>query len=272
MTFNMQSHPFDNATYLNQQETGVYFGHTSANYANMIGPFGGVIASTLLRSILEHPDCIGSPVSLTVNYAAPVKDKDFKIIAKPTRTNRSTQHWYVELLQNEQTVISSTAVTALKRNTWSSTELAMPEAPPFKEVTKLPMIDVPPWVQNYDIRIIKGAPRAFTNDSVTDSVTLQWIEDMPKRKLDYLSLTSICDAFFPRIYVRRDPFVPIGTVSLTIYFHIDASTLGKERAQPVLGHSRAINFNEGFYDQTGEIWSSNGVLLATTTQLVYYKA
>src|SRR5699024_12616675 len=150
MTFNMQSHTFDNATYVNQQETGLYYGHTSANNKNMIGPFGGVIASTLLLSILEHHDCIGNPVSLTVNYAAPVKDKDFKIIAKPTRTNRSTQHWYVELLQNEQTVISSTAVTALKRNTWSSTELAIPEAHTFTEVHKLPMLDVPTWVQNYD--------------------------------------------------------------------------------------------------------------------------
>ncbi|UXS59701.1 hypothetical protein [Staphylococcus ureilyticus] len=48
MSLNTYAHPFDIATSLKQQEIGVYHGHTSDDYANMVGPFGGVIASTLL--------------------------------------------------------------------------------------------------------------------------------------------------------------------------------------------------------------------------------
>lgn len=271
MSLNTYAHPFDIATSLKQQETGVYHGHTSDDYANMVGPFGGVIASTLLRAIIEHPDCLGSPVSFTVNYAAPVKDGSFIIKANPTRTNRSTQHWYVELCQHHEIVITATAVTAKKRDTWSSIELNKPEVPDAERVDSLSLTEVPPWVNHYDIKIVKGAPRAYTKSNYADSVTLQWMKDKPNRPLDYLSLASMCDAFFPRIYVRREKVVPIGTVSLTVYFHSDTEALEKHNNHHVLGHTRAQNFNNGFYDQTGEIWSADGSLLATTTQLVYYK-
>ncbi len=101
----------------------------------MIGPFGGVIASTLLRAVLEHDEILGEPISLTINYAAPIQEAIFSIIAYPSRTNRSTQHWYMELKQNDKTVITGTAVTARRRDTWSSTELSFPDVPPADEVT-----------------------------------------------------------------------------------------------------------------------------------------
>ncbi|MGO2107375.1 MAG: acyl-CoA thioesterase [Staphylococcus equorum] len=269
-----QNHPFDKATQLTEETPGVYKGHTSEKYANMIGPFGGVIASTLLRAVLEHPERLGEPAALTINYAAPVADGDFNIKATPTRTNRSTQHWYIVLSQNAKTVITGTAVTAQRRDTWSTTEIAFPNVPAAENVA-LPSIEgAPPWLQNYDIRIIKGAPLALSqtqSNNAHDSTTLQWIQDNPKRNLDFLSLTSICDAFFPRIWVRLEKMVPIGTVSLTIYFHADSETLKMNGNREVLGHTRALKFYDGFFDQTGEIWSYDGNLLATTSQFVYYK-
>ncbi|WP_217972275.1 thioesterase family protein [Staphylococcus xylosus] len=268
---NQPQHPFDLATQLTHQKPGVYSGHTSSAYGNMIGPFGGVIASTLLRAVLEHDEILGEPISLTINYAAPIQEAIFSIIAYPSRTNRSTQHWYIELKQNDKTVITGTAVTAKRRDTWSSTELSFPDVPPADEVTLTSLESAPPWAQNYDIRMIKGAPLAMNPTEQPDSVTLQWIKDKPNRDLDFLSLASICDAFFPRIYVRRKAFVPIGTVSLTIYFHANSKTLKNNGSQPLLGHTRALKFFNGFFDQTGEIWSHDGDLLATTSQFVYYK-
>ncbi|MDN8837055.1 thioesterase family protein, partial [Staphylococcus aureus] len=72
MQSNQPQHPFDLATQLTQQKPGMYSGQTSSAYANMVGPFGGVIASTLLRAVLEHDDILGEPISLTINYAAPI--------------------------------------------------------------------------------------------------------------------------------------------------------------------------------------------------------
>ncbi|PHK49937.1 acyl-CoA thioesterase [Staphylococcus edaphicus] len=264
-------HNFDIATELTKHSPGVYSGQTSEAYANMVGPFGGVIASTLLRAVLDHDERIGNPISLTINYAAPVANGNFNLFASPTRTNRSTQHWYIELTQNKEVVISGTAVTAKRRDTWSSTESLYPDVPSPEQIKPTPLDSAPPWAQNYEIRMIKGAPLALTPNDNPDSITLQWIRDYPDRNLDFLSLAAICDAFFPRIYVRRQEFVPIGTISLTIYFHANEQNLATNGNHSVLGHTRALKFFNGYFDQTGEIWSHDGTLLATTSQLVYYK-
>lgn len=79
-----EKHPFDLATQLTWDD-GKFTGQTSPHYENMIGPFGGVIAATLLKAIMEHPDREGEPVSLTINYAAPVSDDAFNIHTTPTK-------------------------------------------------------------------------------------------------------------------------------------------------------------------------------------------
>jgi len=92
------------------------------------------------------------------------------------------------------------------------------------------------------------------------------------RKIDYLSLTAMSDAFFARIIHVRGELVPIGTVSLTTYFHVDADDLKGENITRVLATADARIFHKSYGDQSGELWSPSGRLLATTTQIVYFKA
>ena len=70
----MSTHPFDDALELEQLGDGRFRGRTTAPYNNMVGPFGGVTAATLVRAIALHPDRLGDPVSLTVNFAGPVAE------------------------------------------------------------------------------------------------------------------------------------------------------------------------------------------------------
>ena len=86
-------HPLDAATHLAEDGEAGLAGRTHAAYANMVGPFGGVIASTLLNGALVSAQRLGDPVALTVNYAGPIADGAFRLHAQPMRTNRSTQHW-----------------------------------------------------------------------------------------------------------------------------------------------------------------------------------
>jgi hypothetical protein len=39
----------------------------------------------------------------------------------------------------------------------------------------------------------------------------------------------------------------------------------------VLGVARASHFGKGYHDQVAEIWSRDGLLLATSHQIVYFK-
>ncbi|MEK9953543.1 MAG: acyl-CoA thioesterase domain-containing protein, partial [Curvibacter sp.] len=62
----MNSHAFDQALKLQALAPGRYGGQTSADYWNMVGPFGGYTAATVLAAILRHPDLLGAPLSITV--------------------------------------------------------------------------------------------------------------------------------------------------------------------------------------------------------------
>jgi hypothetical protein len=85
-------------------------------------------------------------------------------------------------------------------------------------------------------------------------------------------LASICDSFVPRIFVRRQGRFPAGTISLTTHFHANSEILLAQGAKHVLGMARAAKFGMGYHDQSAEIWSDQQQLLATSHQLVYFKA
>ena len=52
-----------------------------------------------------------------------------------------------------------------------------------------------------------------------------WLRDDPPRPLDFASLTAMADVFFPRVWLRRATRVPVGTVSMTVYFHADSMSM-----------------------------------------------
>ncbi|MGB4356604.1 MAG: thioesterase family protein, partial [Limnohabitans sp.] len=136
-------HPFDEAIDLRAsalaQAPHEFTGATHPAYANMVGPFGGTTAAQLLQSAMLHPDRLGEPVALTVNFAAPVADGDIRFVARPVRTNRSTQHWIIEAHQAEGVVATATAVFAVRRETWSDVEAVMPANVPAPDaVPRMP--------------------------------------------------------------------------------------------------------------------------------------
>ncbi len=267
-------HPFDAATLLEPLTEGRCRGHTHPAYANMVGPFGGVTAACVLQAALRHPARQGDPVALTVNFAAALNDGDFEIVARPLRTNRSTQHWAIELSQGGEVAASGTAVFALRRETWSAPEAAPPADIPLPDaLVRAPTIGRPAWTRHYDMRFARGAmPEVFDAAHQPDSQSQVWLRDEPARPLDFVSLASLCDTFFPRIFVRRREITPIGTVSLTTYFHADAAMLAAQGERHVLGTARALNFRNGYFDQSAEVWGSDRQLLASSHQIVYYRA
>jgi len=268
----MSVHALDTAIALAPQGDGVWEGHTSPAYANMIGPFGGVTAAQALNAVLQHPQRLGEPVAFTVNFAAALADGSFRALARPARTNRSTQHWVVELRQNDQAVATATAVTALRRETWGATEAPMPDAPRPHDVPPPGRTGRVEWLNRYDMRFIDGGfPPVWEGADEQDSRTQLWVRDNPPRPLDFASLTAMADVFFPRIWRRRAKLTPLGTVSMTVYFHCSSAQLQATGAGYLLGQAQAQAFRDGYFDQTAQLWNESGHLLATTHQLVYYK-
>ena len=269
------SHPFDEAIALQWQSegpTGHWLGHTSAPYGNFVGPFGGISAAQLLNAVLLHPQRLGHPVSLTVNFCAAVADGEFSIQARPARTNRSTQHWVIEMLQAGESVLTATALTAVRRDTLGLHEASMPAVPRPEETAAQQRFAPMQWLNRYDIRFVKGAfPPVLDDADAGTSLTQVWLRDALARPLDFASLAAISDAFFPRLFLRRARFVPVGTVSMTIYFHALAEQLVQAGSDYILGQAQGQHFQNGFFDQTAQLWSQSGQMLVTTHQIVYFK-
>lgn len=268
----MSAHLFDQAIALAPQPDGTCTGHTSPSYANMVGPYGGITTAQALQAVLQHPARLGDPVSLTVNFCAAVADGPFVVQARAVRTNRSTQHWLIEMRQGDEAVMTGTAVTAVRRSTWGVDEEPMPLCPP-PHASPLHTNDLPmAFIKRYELRGVAGGFPTQWDGSGHSSLTQLWVRDQPPRPLDFASLSAMADIFFPRVLIRRATQVPVGTVSLTVYFHASSAQLAQTGTGYLLGQARAQAFRNGFFDQASQLWNEAGVLLATTHQIVYYKS
>jgi acyl-CoA thioesterase len=251
-------HLFDDATRVTAGDSR-WQGHTSPDYWAFVGPFGGVTAATILRALIEHPQRAGDPLALTVNYCAPIAEGAFDLDVRLVKANRSSQHWCIELSQGNGDVATlATAVFAERRPSW---------------IRRYPDFDMT-WTRQYDFRFVQGAPEfhGAAKSAPGSAFSKLWISDRTPRPIDPLSLMSMSDAFFGRVFHARGELMPFGTVSLTTYFHVSAEELAQQETTRVLAVADAKIFHKSYGDQHGELWSPSGRLLATTTQIAYFKA
>ena len=266
------THPFDAATHV-ERISGRLRGYTSDRYWAFVGPFGGVTAATLLRTVLDNEACTGDPLALTVNFCAAISRGSFDIELMQSRTNRSTQHWSMVLNQAEGVAATATAVFAVRRPGFSHQTARRPDAAEFEALSPYPTLAAAPWLQQYEFRFAEGEPniRPEPRATLRSAQSRCWIRDVPNRPLDFLSLAAMSDASFARIFHVRGAIVPFGTVSLTTYFHVDAAELAQEGTGPILAVADASVFHKSFSDQKGELWSQAGQLLATCYQIAYFR-
>ena len=253
-----------------------FSGATSPAHWNMVGPFGGYTAALALQAVIQHPALLGEPVAMTVNYAGATTEGEFTITATPTRTNRSTQHWVIELSQTnaagqQEVAMTATAMTAVRRDVWHANDTAMPVVPKPLDTARTQREGSPAWIARYDMRFVSGAIPTQFDGAEASSLCQLWVRDEPPRPLSFTTLAALADVFYPRIWLRRAKRVAAGTVSMTTYFHASAAQLVQAGSGYLLAQAQSQTFQHGFFDQSAQLWSEAGLLLATSTQLVYYK-
>jgi hypothetical protein len=268
----MTDHPFDAAVALDRTADNAWRGRTSDAYWNMVGPFGGVVAASLFRAAWDSPDRQGEPVALTVNFCAALTKGEFAVVARPARTNRSTQHWTMEMSQGDGgAVATATAMFGARPDTFAHRLISPPDVPAFDAVPRTPIGGLG-WTDRYDFRFIEGAiDWRGDGEALGATRSVLWIRNDPPRALDAVGLVALCDVFFGRILHVRKQMVPFGTVSMTAFFHSTPADLAAVGDAAVVGVADSRIFERGFHDQSAEIWSADGRLLATSHQIVYYR-
>lgn len=267
-------HVFDRALLLRPLDDGSLAGETIPEYGNFAGQFGGITAATLLKAALDQDRAQGTPVSLTVNYTAAIKPGTFQLVPRAIRLGRTLQHWGIDLMQGD--VVAATALVTLgNRNAgWTHAPHVPPAAPSPEDVAPLDVKDWKGWSKQYEFRFIKGAIEHLRGkpplEAPGDASSLLWLRHIDPRPLDFPGLACMSDAFFVRMIQVRNTFPAMGTVSLTTQFHADAAMLAAQGEQPLLCHVDSRVFRGNFHDQSAELWSRDGDLLATSHQIVWY--
>jgi len=127
-------------------------------------------------------------VSLTVNYVSAIADGAYTLHLRIARTNRSTQHWVFEIQQADsdgqmQCVLTGTAMTAARRDTWGANDLPMPQVPAPHTLPDALIPKSVVWLTRYDMRgVVGGLPQVWDRSEsplplYEASLSQLWVRD-----------------------------------------------------------------------------------------------
>jgi hypothetical protein len=251
---------------------------TELGYGTFIGAFGGwtcaagVLAATELVSAIAGD--VRDPLALTINFTGPVREGFVAVEPVITASTKSTTHVSVMAWHETATEVRSTApsatmsmVFAKRREGDRIDAVAMPEAAAPDSVPRARFSnDKVSWPAQYDQRMVLGQP--FQPNPAMRSLT--WTRNADMGVLSFARLAAMADASLPRIFFHYPAVSPISTVTMTVQFHCDAAELAGVGNDFVLIEATAQAARHGHFDQHVRIFSKDGQLLATSTQLVWF--
>ena len=163
--------------------------------------------------------------------------------------------------------MQATAQAVLSEN-WGEggfTELTMPDAGGPGELQTIdPGTDGRPnMLQNYRLRPALGEP-AFSGGAPH---TGAWIRTREPRLLDAPLAAALLDTWFPAPFVRLERPVGAPTIDYTVHFRSPLPPPGATPEDPYLVSFKSNIARHGFFEEDGELWSADGMLLAQSRQL-----
>jgi acyl-CoA thioesterase len=261
---------FDRETSLIALGEGRFTVEASDVYRNPTGmAFGGWVAAIAARAVELHPDCRGPLVSQQMIFMTGVGPGEVSLMVRLLRAGASTQFWRVELSQNGALTNAADIVTSTRRPTDIDYQVEMPSIKSPTDSVSLPSVNpmAPKWVAQYDQRIAKGIPFAV-NESPEAMV---WIKEADGRPVDRVSLFSICDTPMPRTFFVTEQFRPGSTVSMATYIYASDEDLAVAGSDYMLLRVTGATVRNSATDGRVELWSQNGILLATSAQIGFFR-
>jgi len=232
------------------------------------GPNGGYVGAILLRA-LQH--AVADPEracrSFTVHYLARPDAGTADVEVTVERAGRSLTSVSARLVQGDRTLAIAVAALSKARPGPEFIDVVMPDVPGPDDALPGPFEGPGPSSglhtlgQRYETRRALG-PMAFSG--ADEAVTGGWIRFSEGGPIDAAALVAFADAWMPALFGRiRGPWA-ITTVDLTVHV----------RSLPPEGYDdwcllrfSSVASADGFCEEDGEIWSSDGQLLAQSRQL-----
>jgi acyl-CoA thioesterase len=253
---------FGSATRVEARGDGRYRGTIDPGWFGPPGPNGGVIAALILRAIrAEVGDDERLPRSLTLHYLRPPAEGEVTVEVIVERSGRSATTCSARMHQEGRLTTIALCVLSLDYEGMADWAPDPPEAPPAEEVPEMGIEgSPPPMFERLETRVAFGSP-PFSGGA--EAVTGGWLRTRDGDHLDPELIALFTDAWWPAPFSRLDAPSQAPTLELTIHF----------RARPRPGDVRAlVRFTseasiDGLFDEAGEVWGTDGRLLAQSRQL-----
>lgn len=245
---------------------GLYETDISKDWWVVRGPHGGYIASILLRALTDAAgDAERSPRSLTVHYAAAPQEGPARIHTEVVRRGSSLSTLSARLIQDDKTLAVALAAFSKDWGGLDYTDVTMPETVGPDEGFPVHEVDsVPEFVRRFSMMATLGEPPM----SGAKAARLGgWIRMTEPVMADPVVVTTYMDAWMPVVFpVTTEPLVA-PTIDLTIHFRAPLPPPGATADDHYLAVFWSHLARDGFFEEDGELWSKDGVLLAQSRQL-----
>jgi acyl-CoA thioesterase len=119
-------------------------------------------------------------------------------------------------------------------------------------------------VSRFEARPAVGGPMFA---GAGEAVTGGWLRFAESRATDAAALAMFADAWWPTPWVRLREPVPAPTLDLTVHFRAPRAAAALAPGEPVLAVFRSTTAAGGFFEEDGDVWTRDGVLLAQSRQL-----
>jgi acyl-CoA thioesterase len=122
----------------------------------------------------------------------------------------------------------------------------------------------PPFLKNFDMRwLIGGLP--FSGSEIAE--VGGWIRTIPPVVADAAVVAVLMDAWPPAIFPKADRPVIAPTIDLTIHFRSPLPLAGATEDDFYLARFSSTLGRDGFFEEDGVMWASDGTLVAHSRQL-----
>ncbi len=244
---------------------GRYRAVVGAAWDGPAAPNGGVLAAVMVRAAQAE---LGSPAppprSVSAQFLEPPGHGPVHLGVEILRRGKRVAVCEVRMREADRLVAQMTLVCSAARAQERSLSDRPPPAPSFAltepaGVGSIP--GAPPLFGQLEIRPAFGSP-IFSG--AEDAVTGGWLnlrdDDAP---LDAARLCALCDLWWPAIFGWLTSPDAAPTLQLVIYLR----STEPDVHGPVLARFETRRVQEGHIEEHGELWSSDGKLLAESRQL-----
>ena len=244
-----------------------YRGEVDPRWRVVRGAHGGYIAAIILRALIAALDDAERPIrSFTTHFLSAPTEGPVEVVTKTERAGRSMTFMSATLEQEGKPVALSLAAFSSGREAFSFDDSVMPEIGPPDTGFKVPTEGegVPPFLGNFDMRWLIGDP-PFSGGAKAELGG--WIRLDPPTLADAPVVACLLDAWAPAIFPRATERVVCPTIDLTMHFRSPVPHPGAGPEDFYLGRFWSQMSRDGFFEEDGELWSSDGTLLAQSRQL-----